>query len=259
MEKKNRGEFLNRRGWLWRIAPALLMMILYVGFVVQTTVYSRHNFSYLIITPERYGILAVFIGVAAAATIVFPYRFWIHAVFCLSWGLVRIADGELTTPLLLYLFGSVFLFRMGFFKSHEVLKMFSGVLLLAAAITSQYRLDHETFTQRILHFLLIFLLLFLVVVVFLPEIKIVRKKRRERVLSLKPGRFTEEDAAVLRKILSWEKYEAIAKDEGISVSTMKRRINRIFDMLQISDRASFLSRYAGHTIILEDEVISTKE
>ena len=257
MKKKNKGEFLSRRDWLWRIAPALLMLILFVGFIVQTTVYNRHDFSYLIITPERYGILAVFIGVTAAATVAFPYRFWIYAVFCLSWGLVRIADGELTTPLLLYMFGSVFLFRMGFFKSHEVLKVSLGIVLLVAAILSQYRLQMSIFGDRIIHFALIFLLLFLVVIVLQPEIHTIRTRRRVPILNLRPELFAEEDSIILQKVLVGGKYESIAKDLGMPISTMKRHISRMFDLLQVSDRVSFMSRYSGYTIIRgrEEELI----
>ena len=253
MDKTKKGEFLSRRGWFWRIAPALLMIILYVGFVVQTTVYARHDFSYLIITQERYFIVIACIAVAAIATIVFPYQFWIHAVFCMTWGLVRIADGELTTPLVLYLFGSLFLFRMGFFKTHEVLKVASGIMLLVAAIISQYRLYPGVFGPRIMHFSLILVLLFLVVVVLQPEIQIIRSNRRARILSLNSERFREEDAEILRRVLAGEKYEAIAKDLARPVSTIKRHIGRMFDALQVSDRVSFLSRYADHTIIVQEK------
>ena len=253
MDKRNNGTFLSRKGWLWRITPALLMVILFVGFIVQTTVYNRHDFSYLIITPERHIIVIVFIAVAAAATIAFPYQFWIHATFCMTWGLVRIADGELATPLILYLFGSVFLFRMGFFKRHEIPKMISGSVLLVAAILSQYRLQSGIFGPRMMHFSLILIMMFLVVIVLYPEIKMIRIRRRECILSLDPDRFTKEDADILRRVLAGEKYEAIAKDMKIPISTMKRHISRMFNALQVSDRISFLSRYAEHTIVRGEE------
>jgi len=249
MKGKNKGEFLSRRGWLWRLAPALIMIILYAGFIAQTTIYNRPDFSYMLITPERHIIIIGFIAVATVATIAFPYQFWIHAAFCMIWGLVRIADGELTTPLVLYLFGSIFLFRMGFFKSHEVLKVASGVMLLVAAIISQYRLHSGIFVPRMIYFSLILILLFLVVIVLQPEIKIIRIRRRKRILRLSPERFTEKDAEILRKIRAGEKYEAIAQGEEMSVSTVKRHISKMFDTLHISDHASFMSRYADHTIV----------
>ncbi|MCL2602058.1 MAG: hypothetical protein FWD91_04510 [Treponema sp.] len=253
MKISDKKEFAKARGFLWRVSPALLMIILFSGFVAQRVVYDRYDFPNQIIAPEHYVILAVIIGVMAIATIAFPYRFWIHAAFCLLWGLVRIADGELTTPLLLHFFGYVFLFRMGFFKSHEVLKLSSGMLLLMGAIASQYRLATGVFGSRILHFSLIFLLLFFVTVILRPEIHLIRKSRREPVLRLKASRFTEKDAEILRKILEGKKYEAIALEEGKSIPTFKRYVRRLFDMLQVSDRVSFISKYMNYTIILEDD------
>ena len=131
-----------------------------------------------------------------AATVLFPYRFWIHAFFCLTWGLVRIADGELTTPLLLYIFGC---------RSPTA------------------------------------------------GIETIRKNRRSRILTLNHAKFTENDVEILRKILDGKKYEAIAHEMGKTLPTLKRHISRLFDLLQVSDRVSFVSRYSGFTITHQEK------
>jgi DNA-binding CsgD family transcriptional regulator len=70
-------------------------------------------------------------------------------------------------------------------------------------------------------------------------------------------RWIGEDAEILRRILAGEKYEAIARDTGQSLSTLKKHVRGIFLKLEVNDRIVFISRYANHRITLEEGGLHT--
>jgi DNA-binding CsgD family transcriptional regulator len=95
---------------------------------------------------------------------------------------------------------------------------------------------------------------------FIPAILLVLPKIRKtppvpagnRELRLSPDQFTQRDVELLGKVLDGEKYEAIANEYGIAVSTLKNRIGILFRKLDVQDRVMFLVQYAHRTLILDN-------
>jgi DNA-binding CsgD family transcriptional regulator len=73
----------------------------------------------------------------------------------------------------------------------------------------------------------------------------------DAVLRLSPDQFTQRDVELLGKVLDGEKYEAIANEYGIAVSTLKNRVGILFRKLEVQDRVTFLVQYARRTLILD--------
>lgn len=73
---------------------------------------------------------------------------------------------------------------------------------------------------------------------------------QERMLLLHRTRFNRRDIALLRSVLAGDKYENIAKDQGISLSSVKKRVRFLYDHLNLPDRASFMNNYEGYAIEL---------
>jgi hypothetical protein len=73
---------------------------------------------------------------------------------------------------------------------------------------------------------------------------------QERMLLLHRTRFNRRDIALLRSVLAGEKYESIAQDQGISLSSVKKRVRFLYDHLNLPDRASFMNNYEGYAIEL---------
>jgi DNA-binding NarL/FixJ family response regulator len=71
------------------------------------------------------------------------------------------------------------------------------------------------------------------------------------ILALSPELFTEKDVVILRKIQKGVKYEVIANEENMALSTLKKHARRMFDNLRVNDRVDFLSMYANHQICIE--------
>jgi len=235
---------------LWRFAPLAISFVLMLDYYMWVA--NLSCFQGVLITPERFFIPATITGIIAIITVFFPYQFYIHATFCLSLGLLQIIDGEMANALAVYIFGYVFLYRKGFFKSHKRLKLLAGGMLVAAAILSQARLDHDV-TSRLIQLASIPVIIFLATVILRPELQAIHQatqdKRRDKTLTLRHELFTEKDVAILKKILAGHKYEAIAKEEGMVLSTFKKHTRRLFGILRVNDRITFMALYANHQIV----------
>jgi DNA-binding NarL/FixJ family response regulator len=106
------------------------------------------------------------------------------------------------------------------------------------------------FLENTLEALVFGLVVAITVVLLLNEWRFQQEEHKEMTLRLPSKTFTEKDVSILEKILSGKKYDTIAIETGLAVSTLKKHIRHLFRMLQVSDRTSFISLYAKHKVIL---------
>ena len=237
---------------LWRFAPLAIAFLLMADYYMR--VINLSCFEGILITPERFFIPATLTGIIAIVTVFFPYQYYLHATFCLSLGLLQFIDGEMANALAVYLFGFVFLHRKGFFGSWKWFKLLVGGVLVVAAILSQARLSHDV-ASRLIQLANLPIIIFFVTVILKPELQAihVQEKKRDKTLVLRHDLFTEKDVVILKKILAGHKYEAIAKEEGMFLSTFKKHTRRLFGILRVNDRISFMALYANHRIVIDDD------
>jgi DNA-binding CsgD family transcriptional regulator len=77
--------------------------------------------------------------------------------------------------------------------------------------------------------------------------------REQPVVHLPRDTFTRRDVDMLNRVLGAEKYEAIAAEYGLAVSTLKNRMRLLFTRIGVQDRTAFLSVYARYSLALEDD------
>ncbi|MDR2536781.1 MAG: hypothetical protein LBC46_00590 [Treponema sp.] len=77
-----------------------------------------------------------------------------------------------------------------------------------------------------------------------------RSEKQENKLLLPKPMFSQRDVRILQSILERKKYECIADEQNISLSSVKKRVRFLYDYLNLRNRASFMSVYEGHTIEL---------
>jgi len=252
MGKSGLGE---RRTLIWRLAPLVFLGFLWIVYYISPG-YGTEIYSFLLLKNvllDKFVITGIIFGITAVLMFFFPYRFYIHAVFCLSWSLLRIIDGSTIYAFLLYLLGFIFLYRQGFFKNGGRIKLVIGGLLLVTAFLTQLHFGYIMVLLRFVWLIISVILGGIAIVVLNPEILEIRMKKRGMVLRLSPDKFTKEDVEILTKILAGEKYESIAIDEKKSMSTFKRYIQDLYHRLQVNDRTGFLTTYANYQIVLEQD------
>ena len=238
---------------VYRFAPLVVSIIWIISYIFHFYPSAAHPSQYTLINPERLHIPIMLISIMFFSVIFFPYKFINHGVFCWLFGLVWIIDGGMLIPFLIHLLGYVFLYRQGFFNKGKKIKLLIGVLIIIAAIASQARFPEINMLSGIFNFSCCSAVLILFYFILHPEVQTIKMKRQEMILELPPG-FTEKDAVILRRILCGSKYEVIAKEEDMALSTLKKHVRRMFDLLQVNDRTDFLAMYANHRIIVEKNI-----
>jgi hypothetical protein len=78
-----------------------------------------------------------------------------------------------------------------------------------------------------------------------------RSKEQKNTLLLPKPMFSQCDVRILQSILERKKYECIAGEQNISLSSVKKRVRFLYDHLKLRNRASFMSVYEGYTIQLD--------
>jgi len=236
---------------IWRLGLLIVAAIWLAAYLFTFYPIGTYASEYVIIDPVRFYIPIILIGIMLLCMIFFPYKFQLHGAFCWFFGLLLLIDGGLIVSLSIHLFGYAFLYRHGFFNTNKKIKLFVGGLIIAAAIASQARIPAIDILARLFYFAAFFSILISAIVIMQPEIQLIRKKRREKILVL-PSNFTESDAEVLRKILANIKYEVLAKEKNMSLSKFKRYTKQMYNSIKLNDHMDFMIRYKDHKIIIEE-------
>jgi DNA-binding CsgD family transcriptional regulator len=159
----------------------------------------------------------------------------------------------------MYCLGCAFAYKQGFFRTQLKTKCIVCGLILIASIVTQCRFGVAHLVETLLECLLLFILISIIAVLFWQEVGHLRQKNKETVLWLSPVQFTARDVEILRRILSAEKYDAIAAGVDMSLSALKQHVKTLFNKINVADKAAFMSRYARYTIELEEKTTEEAE
>jgi DNA-binding NarL/FixJ family response regulator len=64
------------------------------------------------------------------------------------------------------------------------------------------------------------------------------------------AQFKRQDVDLLRAVLAGEKYDNIADEQKMGLSTIKRRVKAMFEYVNVPDRSTFMALYEDHTVEL---------
>jgi len=210
------------------------------------------DFQSLFMGSKLFYVPMALLTILASLAVLFPYKLYIHASFCFLWGLFRIMDGELTEALFLCLFGCLFLYRNGFFRSKKRIKLIAIVAAIVTVAVLQAILLNPGKIIRLFSLAEFCIIACFSVVILRPELKAIEMEKRKRRLILEVGKFNEKDRRILQKILDGEKYDAIANEEKMAISTFKKYVHRLFLALGVSGRVDFVALHANHEVCLEE-------
>jgi DNA-binding CsgD family transcriptional regulator len=245
----------EKRGVLiWRMAAIIICLGWAIdfwmrAFVLVTVIREQDILSF----PVFIAFYAM-AGVLFIVSMFFPRELYIHGGLCWLWGLLRIIDGGSITALSLHILGYLFFTRRGFFRAFPRVKLSVAVLVVLLALASQIRYSVTLLIERCLQLFDFSLLVLISMMIFYPELSKAwqRWKNGPKLLELDPKRFNAHDVTILRKVLAGDKYDSVAKDVDISLSTLKKRIRILFIKIGVQDKTDFLAKYARATIELEE-------
>jgi hypothetical protein len=179
-----------------------------------------------------------------------PSNYYIYGGLCLAYSFTVLAGGGSVIGFLLFLLACAFANKGNFFEKGGKYKWFILISLLLLAIGTQFRFGFDYIFLSLASIIVTLFLLVLAFFLFLPEIERLRSQE-PLVFHLPPEDFTRRDLLWLQRIQTGEKYEAIAADHGIALSTLKNRVRILFERLGVQDRTMFLAVYAHVSLVLD--------
>jgi hypothetical protein len=245
----------------WRLIAVSVCLVWIVVFLVNLAFDSSLHQG-LIPSPVWDGfVISTIIG--AGFLIFFPLQFYIYAGFCCLWGLINIIDGGGLSGMLMYGLGLIFAYKKGFFRTVPVFKTVLAGLVLMAAPLFQILYGVAYFMGTVLEFLELCAVAGLTAALFRQELRAKMKEQgsplfgrsfsvTEKELRLDRKHFTGRDLLILQTILAGGKYEAIAVEQQMGLSTLKKRVASLFSLLEVPDKAQFLKRYGKHEVVWDD-------
>jgi hypothetical protein len=248
-----------------RLATVSICLTWLICFSVRVFVLGISARAQDVMSPPIF--IAFHFGIAALLIvwIVKPREFYVPALFCWIWGLMQLIDGGSLGATSLHLFGYLFALKRGYFRTHTVVKIVIAAVILIAALVSQVRYSVVFLIRHGLQVLDFALVAAAVALVFYSDFQEFLRQRAAVALSpevapsevvplflyIDPLRCTIQELAILKQILAGGKYESIAHEYGMAVSTLKRRVRVLYTVIGVLDRADFMVRYSHYTLELE--------
>ncbi|AEF85153.1 hypothetical protein TREPR_0991 [Treponema primitia ZAS-2] len=165
--------------------------------------------------------------------------------------LVDLFQGDSVTSFLILPLFIALAYKSGIFKPRGKLKGIALIILILVALGSQCRFGLGFLFKSLISIVKVSCISLLWYLFLLPELQGMIKSGEEELISLPGDQFTHRDVELLNRVLKGEKYESIATEFGIALSTLKNRLHLLFALIGVQDRTSFLSSYARHTLVLE--------
>jgi hypothetical protein len=247
----------------WRVIAlvAALVWMLVLMVVLHTLSSGYEKTAGELVHP--YVLVGLYGGtiIACMSLVFYPLQFSIYAVLCCLWGLLHVIEGGSCGGILMYGLGLLFALKEGFFHAHKDIKLSFAILLLVAAVLSQIRNGTERLTATFLDTIAMGLMVGIGILLYSREIQkqvsnrnihadMVTANGQEKILLLHQAKFNQRDIEMFQSILEGNKYEYIAGEQAISLSSVKKRVRILLDHLNLPDKASFVTIYADYTIEL---------
>lgn len=244
---------VKRDASVWRLAAVIICLVWATDFLVRVLVLEIGVREQDLLPPPAFIYFYAVAGLLFIVSMFFPRELYIHGGLCWSWGLIRIIDGGSMAAIAVHLLGYLFLFRRGLFRTHRRAKVFVATLVLIAAFASQIRYSVKFLVEQSLELFDFSLLVVVALLIFHPERRRFPQRQDGPIfLRLDPAHFTVQDVAILQKVLNNDKYQRIASEYNIGISTFKKRVGRLYAKLEVQDRMDFMARYADCTIALKE-------
>jgi DNA-binding CsgD family transcriptional regulator len=168
------------------------------------------------------------------------------------WGILHFMAGENLLGFVGYFSGVGFCYYQGFFRRAVRRKLAVFIALLFAVLAWHLYRKNISWESAVIRFLEIALLACMMSSLFLSLFYKNAFRTGEKILCLSPQKFSNQEAAILRLILSDDKYQAIATKQNISRSSVKARAREIYKKLGVSDYHECLTRWQGWAVEFDE-------
>lgn len=196
-----------------------------VSFLVN--VFAISMISFLIIWPSKIEIIALIAFMFMAMTLIYePDNPMGVCMFLLEIAILKVRN---------------------FFSEKALLKSISLVVIYVLLLLTELRFGFSVFFNAFIWKIGLFFVCLLTI--YFVQFYVSERKSDNRILNLYDyPQLTKRDALWLQKVIQKIKYDAIAREEGMSLGSVKNRFRFIFNVLEVGDKIGFLNKYSEYKI-----------
>ncbi len=199
-----------------------------------------------------YFVLNCICSIAFGVLIWKPHKLEVLASIAFLYAAVVFLDRrENPIGVCLYIAGIVSLYARGLMNRSKMLRYGIAVSVLVLLQLSRLRFGVEPFVDSVketVSYLLVFVMIF--VLLWNNANRATRRVASNNVLDLsKYPDLKQRDKEWVLLALQETKYDAIARQYGVTIGTVKNRMCVIFKILGVQDRISLLAEYGGYQVL----------
>ncbi len=173
--------------------------------------------------------------------------------FAYSFTIIVDSPGYFMGPLM-FMLGMTVLYTNNFFNRSPFKKIILCFSILLLTTLTHMRFGIDTLIYALIQtggYILVIALIF--ILIFQKQEEIILVANQHVLNLLKYEKLTDRDRLFVKRILDGEKYEVIARDNGIAEQTMRNRMSKVYKILNVADQIDLLSRYGGYTVITNEQ------
>ncbi len=156
--------------------------------------------------------------------------------------------------ILMFSIGLITLQLRGYFKNGKVVKLTALIVMFLAALSSELRFGFGTFLNSFLDMLGASFLMFLIFIFVQRYIKLKNPFMLTPICDFSDyDELTDEDKEIIRLLKEGQKYDWIAGKLGIATSTLKKKVHRIFKILDVPDLIGFQAQFSAQELVFTKE------
>jgi DNA-binding CsgD family transcriptional regulator len=218
------------------------------GFILMTIFLAIRGLPIRSVVINPSNLVQLFVALLFYLSSRSPKLYWIQpAIFLAITPLPFIGNNDSFYGLAFFVLAVLLLFKIGFFNSQRVPK-FIGLLLYLYII----QVITAIITERSLQLALtpvFFVTVFLVILYILyHEEIVVYLKEPKPVLDLKAKKLSEAEYHYLMDLRGGKNIKEIAVDHGVSESTVRNTLARVYRKLEVNDKTDLMAMVAVHTL-----------
>jgi DNA-binding CsgD family transcriptional regulator len=243
----------SRKLLKWRLVAVCVALLWSLMFLLMFVVFKNYTAHLESVFPRP--LLTAFLGLSVIASVIlliFPLQFYIYAFLCCMWGIIHFMVGENLLGFAQYFLGAIFCYYQGFFRRATRQKLAAFIAFLFVVLAWHLYRKQISWEEAVLKFLEVALLVCMMFSLFLSLFYKNTFRAGDNVLYLSVQKFSKQESALLRLILSGNKYQAIAAEQHISRSSVKMRAREIYKKLGVSGLHECLDRWRNWTVEFDE-------
>lgn len=181
----------------------------------------------------------------------FPLDLRIYIVWVLIFSYMAVGYGCTALSLMIFYCAVSLGMQVRFFAKEKMYKFVIAVLLYFAAAVFQFRLPKDRLLNSLIEFFISITAIASMIFINRYIIKRIQSdifgetKKEEISDYFNQAKFTDRDKVMLQEVLSGCKYEEIALNHNLSISSVKKRLAFLYKKLGVTCQIDFLIKFSG--------------